>query len=96
MIITIEKAEKESKADIFDFFEDITKVVFIHEYQLKNAMLSKLVEEDTDYIVIDNLTDYAFCYNFFKDKKFIRLNKHEDNLIKIPTPNIILIKKEEQ
>jgi hypothetical protein len=93
MIITIEKAIRKSKSDIFDLFEDLTKVVFVHEYQLKNAMLSKIVEIDTEYIIIDNLIDYAFCYNFFRGKKTIRLNKHIDQLIEIPMPHIILIKQ---
>lgn len=92
MIITIEGKAGEGKTRQAREMTEFCDVVQIQEHQLKGSFGCMQVDENTDYIIIDDVRDYDFVYNFFnKDTiTIVRPNKKD---IEIKTPTVIIIKQ---
>jgi broad-specificity NMP kinase len=89
MIITIEGRDNEGKTT---FAKKISegKKVYIRELDLNSNFCFSEVDEDVEFIIIDDIKNYDKTYSFFKSEK-LTINKQHKETIFIKMPHIILI-----
>jgi thymidylate kinase len=92
MIITIEGKRGEGKTTIADKILNGIKYSYIHENSLKSPFWSSFIEQDSEFLVIDEVVNYEKVYNMFNVDS-LNINRKGKPRLQIKTPNIILIKQ---
>jgi thymidylate kinase len=90
MIITIKGKEGEGKTLLAKEICKGKNVSFIEQHFLKSPFWTELIDDNVDFIIIDNVVDKSDVLDLFSLDE-IQINRRMKNSYKIKTPNIILI-----
>tara|TARA_R110002012_G_scaffold279428_2_gene467445 strand:- start:1003 stop:1281 length:279 start_codon:yes stop_codon:yes gene_type:complete len=91
MIITIQGKQGEGKTTLAKKICKEKKVSFIEEHSLKSPFWTNQIDDNTDFIVVDDVTNYKEIYSIFRSE-FLEVNRRGKDPFYIKTPNVILIR----
>ena len=92
MIITIQGKQGEGKTTLAKKMCKGKKVSFIEEHSLKSPFWTTQIDNDTDYIVVDGVTNYEETYSIFRSEILI-INRQCKKLVDVKMPNVILVRQ---
>ena len=90
MIITIQGKQGEGKTMLAKKMCKGKKVSFIEEHSLKSPFWTSQMDDDTDFIVIDDVVNYEETYSIFRSE-ILTINKQCKNPVDVKMPDVILV-----
>lgn len=90
MIITIQGKQGEGKTTLAKKICKGKKVSFIEEYSLKSPFWASQIDNDTDFILVDNVRDYEETYSVFRAEQ-LTINRPCKEKFDIKMPDVILV-----
>ena len=91
MIITIEGKPNEGKTSLAKKICKGKKASFIQESSLSSPFWTAQMDDDTDFIVVDDVKNYEKTYSKFRCDQ-LTINKQCKEPVIVNLPNVILIK----
>ena len=91
MIITIQGKQGEGKTTLVKKMCKGKKVSFIEEHSLKSPFWTNQMDDDTDFIVIDDVTNYEETYSIFR-AEILTINRQCKEPFDTKMPNVILVR----
>ena len=91
MIITIEGGRYEGRTTLAKEICKGKKVLFTDEHSLKSPFWTNQMDDDTDFIVVDDVTNYEETYSIFRGET-LTVNRRYREPFNISTPNVILVR----
>jgi len=92
MIITIQGKQGEGKTTLAKKMCKGKKVSFIEEHSLKSPFWTTQMDNDTDYIVVDGVTNYEETYSIFRNE-ILTINRQCKKPVDIKMPDVILVRQ---
>jgi len=92
MIITIEGKRCEGKTTLARKISKGKKVSFIEEHSLKSPFWTNQIHNDTELIVVDDVTNFETTYGIFR-AEILTINRQCKEPIDVKMPDVILIRK---
>ena len=93
MIITIEGKPKTGKSTLAESILEGKKYVQIRQHEVESSFGFRNINEETEFILIDNVTEYKMVFDKF-NKDTITINIPYKYPFVINTPNVIIIKQQ--
>lgn len=90
MIITIKGSQGEGKTTLAKKMCKGKKVFFIEEHSLKSPFWTSQMDDNTDFIVVDDVSNYEETYSIFRSE-FLTINRQCKKPFDIKMPNVILV-----
>mgnify|MGYP003640975131 CR=1 FL=1 len=68
------------------------KVSFIEEHSLKSPFWTNQMNDDTDFIVVDDVTNYEETYSIFRSE-ILTINRQCKEPVEVKMPDVILVRQ---
>ena len=91
MIITIEGNTGEGKTTLAKTICIGKKFLFIEESFLRSPFWTSQLDDETDFILVDNIRNYKTTKDIFENE-FLTINRRSENAFDIKMPDVILVK----
>tara|TARA_R110002124_G_scaffold65918_3_gene180137 strand:+ start:290 stop:610 length:321 start_codon:yes stop_codon:yes gene_type:complete len=92
MIITIQGKQGEGKTTLAKKICKEKKVSLIQEHSLKSPFWTNPIDNDTDFILIDDVTNYEQTYSILKGET-LTVNKPGKEPFGMKMPDVILVRE---
>ena len=92
MIITIQGRKGEGKSTLAKKICKEKKVLFIDEHSLKSPFWTIEIDNDTEFILVDDVTNYEETYSIFISE-ILTIHRQCKEPFDIQMPDVILVRK---
>ncbi len=92
MIITIQGKPGVGKTTLAKKICKEKKVSFIEEHSLKSPFWTNQMDDDTDFIVVDSVTNYEETYSIFRSE-ILTINRPCKEPVEVKMPDVILVRQ---
>ena len=92
MIIIIQGKQGEGKTTLAKKMCIGKKASFIEEHSLKSPFWTNQMNDDTDFIVVDDVTNYEETYSIFRSE-ILTINRQCKEPVEVKMPDVILVRQ---